>query len=77
MIEEQELSTCEDSLDQLFRIVHPDVTDEIYIRGVYLARLLDTIKDLDEMKMLFLSKSIEFDQRIASLEWLMVNKFGR
>ena len=68
------LEGCEESLDQLLRVVHPDVPDEIYMRSVYLARLLDTIQDIDELKLLMLSKTIEFDQRIASLENLIIGR---
>lgn len=68
MEEDTELETCEQALHPLLSIVHVNTSDQVYMRSVYLARLLDTIDDIDELKLVLLSKLIDTDNRLTSLE---------
>jgi len=65
---EEELESCVEALHPLLQHVHVNTSDQVYMRSVYLARILDTIDDIDELKLILLSKLIDTDNRLTSLE---------
>ena len=60
--------SCEESLSDLIETQFPDVNDEVYMRSIYLARLLDETEDIEELKVVVMSQLVAISVAIASLD---------